>query len=522
MRLRRPPAVALILVVAAASACCAAEEVPRPKSKIPVGRETTFVDGPLDAEGYVDFAGALNEHYGRGVTPENNACVLFWEAIGPKAHSRFLTKEYFAALGMRRPPNDGNYFVSHVSYLIDRGEAYDERAFEDLEKRLTSGPWKAADHPQAAEWLAANEGPLKRIEEASRRPRYHTPILGGNDVCQLSNPIVETWEEIARTFLTRIMSSLGEGRQAAARDDVLTLLRLGRLLQSSYDAAGTPYYLESNANWGLQAVLRHGTATADELRTLLEAVDAVRPMVPLWERHEWERRLGILDHLQRLARGDKEVFERHRPLLDHPWSLARSDYAKMDFGEGMRVVNRRFDEAVTILRRKTHVERDQAIDAFRDRVRKAAPPFREQTKLFGFTLDHRPPRNATEIADWLSLEKLNGMKIDSIMTVRVERDFEQARVALGLAIYRAAFGEYPEKLADLRRREVMTPAVDLCCGEEFRYRRTPDGYFLYSVGFNGIDDGGRTYVEYRALSSDERKKIVGEWDDFPIEMPPKK
>ena len=50
-----------------------------PPVKWPVGKETTVVDGPLDADGYVDYEAALNERLGKGVTPETNANVLLWK-----------------------------------------------------------------------------------------------------------------------------------------------------------------------------------------------------------------------------------------------------------------------------------------------------------------------------------------------------------------------------------------------------------------------------------------------------------
>src|SRR5882762_11725864 len=56
---------------------------PQQAVKFPIGKETTRVTGPLDKEGYIDFHAALNNHFGKGVTPETNANVLLWKALGP-------------------------------------------------------------------------------------------------------------------------------------------------------------------------------------------------------------------------------------------------------------------------------------------------------------------------------------------------------------------------------------------------------------------------------------------------------
>src|SRR5262245_20904948 len=38
-----------------------------------IGKATTFVTGPVDADGRIDYAAALNERMSKGVTPQNNA-----------------------------------------------------------------------------------------------------------------------------------------------------------------------------------------------------------------------------------------------------------------------------------------------------------------------------------------------------------------------------------------------------------------------------------------------------------------
>jgi hypothetical protein len=78
-----------------------------PKSKWPIGKETTFVTGPLDRDGYVDYAAALNERLGRGITPENNANVWIWKAVGPRPFGVPIAKEYFKALGVEPRPKTG-------------------------------------------------------------------------------------------------------------------------------------------------------------------------------------------------------------------------------------------------------------------------------------------------------------------------------------------------------------------------------------------------------------------------------
>ena len=53
-------------------------------STFTVGTETTYVTEPLDKQGYVDYVAALNQRMRKGITPEQNANVLIWQALGPR------------------------------------------------------------------------------------------------------------------------------------------------------------------------------------------------------------------------------------------------------------------------------------------------------------------------------------------------------------------------------------------------------------------------------------------------------
>jgi len=67
----------------------------------------------------------------------------------------------------------------------------------------------------------------------------------------------------------------------------------------------------------------------------------------------------------------------------------------------------------------------------------------------------------------------------------------QAAIACALERYRLAQGEYPDSLAALVPRFMDRVPADVISGEGLRFRRLADGsYLLYSVGWNGTDDGG--------------------------------
>ena len=91
-----------------------AADQPRRQPKVPftISKETTRILEPLDADGYPDYIAAINQHCRKGVTPENNAAVLVWRAMGPSEIPAGQRAEYFKQLGIDPPPEKGDYFVT--------------------------------------------------------------------------------------------------------------------------------------------------------------------------------------------------------------------------------------------------------------------------------------------------------------------------------------------------------------------------------------------------------------------------
>ncbi len=82
---------------------------------------------------------------------------------------------------------------------------------------------------------------------------------------------------------------------------------------------------------------------------------------------------------------------------------------------------------------------------------------------------------------------------------------EGARVMVGLEMFRARHGVYPDTLNDLVPEIFAAPPADPLHGLPYGYRKLrddPEGrpYLLYSVGLDGRDDGGREPADHRAAA----------------------
>jgi hypothetical protein len=92
-----------------------------------------------------------------------------------------------------------------------------------------------------------------------------------------------------------------------------------------------------------------------------------------------------------------------------------------------------------------------------------------------------------------------------------QSSLDMARVACALERFRLTHGEYPETLDPLSPQFIDKLPYDIIDGQPLHYRRTDDAQFLlYSVGWNGTDEGGIT-VRSEYLWDRFRDLDKGDW-----------
>src|SRR5260370_31307967 len=152
----------------------------KPTPKLPLGKETTYITQPLDKDGYLDYEAALNDRLGKGITPEKNANVLLWKALGPRPEGgKAMPAEFFKRLGIDEPPEKGDYFIGLQAYMKDhlKLQSGEFDAIYEQQSQAFMRPWTAKEFPHIAEWLKDNEKPLALVIEASKRPDYFNPLV---------------------------------------------------------------------------------------------------------------------------------------------------------------------------------------------------------------------------------------------------------------------------------------------------------------------------------------------------------
>ena len=158
---------------------------------VTISKETSAITKPLRKDGYPDYVAALNEIYGKDITPENNAVVLFWKALGPAMIEPQYRADYFRLLETPIPADKGNYFVGLDEFFRQHNPANEPGNASRLTTELSKiddqlelacrRPWSSKEFPVLAAWLAANTHALDLVVEASHRPRYFDPLVGGGN-----------------------------------------------------------------------------------------------------------------------------------------------------------------------------------------------------------------------------------------------------------------------------------------------------------------------------------------------------
>jgi hypothetical protein len=102
-------------------------------------------------------------------------------------------------------------------------------------------------------------------------------------------------------------------------------------------------------------------------------------------------------------------------------------------------------------------------------------------------------KEATDASAFIFMPKITlpSMKIIFTNHLRVRANMDCAITALGVERYRLKEGKLPETVDDLVPGYLPQVYLDPFDGRPLRYKRTEPGYMVYTIGEDGVDDGGR-------------------------------
>jgi hypothetical protein len=480
------------------------------KPRFTVSKETTYVTGPLDKDGYIDYVTALNERLSKGVTPENNANVLFWQAFGPRPEGKPMPPAFFKWLGYR-PPERGDYFIGLLPYLKKRFKHVDvDKRAEKINEQLewaAQRPWAVTDYPHIASWLKANTHPLALVVEGTRRSHYYSPLVpdpaGQEWPGLLGAPVpgAQKCRECATVLAARAMLRLGEGRYDDAWQDLLACHRLARLVAhgGSLLEALIGNWIEAVAADAELAYLDRARLNSRQLKVRLDDLLRLPAMPGFADQMDLTERFTFLEAVLIADRGGHQKILRpafgviQPPKAPEPFT--GPFWAGFSWDATLREGNRWFDRFTAVFRLKDRREREKhLLKLGYDRKMLRIEPL----KLSHYMETKPSARDITQVKHkFLRACLLNQLLTEGAMVVpesgdRVEQRRTNVHVAFALAAYKQDHGRYPTKLDALAPTYLPQVPRDLFSGKPLIYHPAEKGYLLYSVGVNGEDEQGRS------------------------------
>jgi hypothetical protein len=482
------------------------------KPKFTVGKETTYVTGPLDEGGYIDYAAALNERLRKGVKPENNAVVLLWKATGPRPEGKAMSAEFYKWLGIEAPPDKGDYFIPQTRYAKEHLKIEPGRELQGYQREINRAlrrPWTAKQYPRVADWLKANEKPLAVVLEATKRPQYFSPLVptrsekGSSGLIGALLPNVQKCRELAQALTVRATLAVSEGRLEDAWRDLLACHRLGRLVARGATMIEVLVGIAIDtmaSNADVVLLERAATDTPGDAKTIrawLGDLQRLSPLSSVADKVDRCERFAFLDMVMMVARGGPTVLENLSgegpPKQADPQMKHAMD--SVDWDPALRLANRWYDRMAAALRIKDRAEREQQLNLIGKELDELVKKSRERgvlgKLLAPFTMT--PQKMGEQIGQIMVALLVPAFHKTQQASDRSEQIQRNLHVAFALACYRREHGRYPDKLDALAPTYLKDVPQDIFSGEGLKYRPKENGYFLYSIGLNERDDGGRSF-----------------------------
>lgn len=483
------------------------------KPKVKIGRDTTYVDGPLTKDGYIDYIAHFNKVLSDGVTPRNNAAVLLVQTYPGEITSEKFMKRFCKALGIKPVPLDGDHYEDLFKFLRRR-DGITENTTPEERKRLTdkhfaiwervmADVWTAKSHPEVKEWLDENKKHFDTVRRASLRKRYYHPLLSDDDddstmLIAVLLPQIQSSREYARGLTIRSNYYLGIGENEKCVEDILTMRRLGNLITQG----GTLVeQLVGIAILGIaqsveERVALSGKLTSKELLAYRTKMSQTRVASSVLKSFDEFERLTYLDSVQQVMKGGMRTLNqmmggggggetqqtRMRELLD------RAVTSSTDWTVTMRIGNKMFDKFSDNLKTDDWTEQGKAMARMEEELKKMSASIDTTTAIQAF-LGGPEFRGKMMGRIFVSL-LMPALSAVTAAEHRVQISDDLSYFVLSIAAFKDEVGRYPNSLRELSEKIAGDYPIDRYSNKDFLYRSNGDGFIVYSVGKNGSDNNG--------------------------------
>jgi hypothetical protein len=317
----------------------------------------------------------------------------------------------------------------------------------------------------------------------------------------------------AQLFAARAMFYLGKGQVTEAEQDLLACHRLGRLSgQTPFVIPGlVAVAIDQIAFRGDAALIEFGGLSASAALAYQQELRNLPPLPVMAVAIDTSERFFFLDTVSLLARdrltpsGALELFV-SGPFKDFDKLFKASPRnwdAALVFG------NEQFDKAVAAVRQPTVGARKRAFEQLDHDMRSLRSEYGPDQLISAITIAVARGEMTLLMGKVLTVLFVPALAPAAEAENRACTRVSLEQVAFALAAYHADHGSYPDSLSVLVPKYISRLPKDLYTEQPLHYRREDAGFLLYSVGRNGVDDGGRTF-DSKPTGDDIVLKIAGD------------
>ena len=505
-----------------------------------IGYDTTRLTEPLDEEGFIDYVLASNQLFANGVTKANNFEVEIRQLLPADEIPVDISDAYFELLGIKPPKGPfGSRFHEWMRQNTNKNADQVSESFSIV----LDGPWQRKDFPDIAKWLNQEQRLLDRIVSASRRSRNYTPYVAPapNDINQpephmsaVLLPSIQGHRDLARSLRIRAHYRLGRNDVDGAWQDVLAIMRIGRLadqgitvIESLVGAA-----IESIAFETARLVLKRDDLTDKQVDSMLGDLKVMPPFRPVATKIDRGERFMALDVIQSLARAKnlrqaidliQQLGHDEQPNPNHGVTLVLLQNAKgkpkkvkqpeaFDWNECAKLVNHWIDRTVECSKEHGFKKRKLLFDSLLKDLSQIESNAKKHAAELAVAIPKKP---ADELGKMVG-ETLVAMLVPALPPACIPElvaaeQLDVLRVAFAVESFNRRYGYYPLETSDLVSDFADSIPADRFSEQPLQYHRSRNGFVLYSVGRNFKNDLGRDQNDRGS-----RKQVS--WDDIVIRI----
>jgi len=431
-----------------------------------------------------------------------------------------MPAEFFKLMGVEPPPEKEEYFIDLDKHLKDHfqikpetKEAYEIR---DQLNRCVQRPWIAKENPELASWLKANEKPLALVMEAIKRTQYFSPLVpvktekGSSGLIGALQTGTYKSRELANALVARAMLGVGQGANDKSWQDLLACHRLGRLVERG------PTLIDGIVGIGIDraaskadlAFIERTKLNAKQFEMCLRDVQKLPAMSGLAGKVDLACRFEFLDNVIMMDREGLNSLEDlvAKALQKDPNALPRAILANTSLDPAFKYGNHWYDRMGAAYREKDRGLRQKKLEQIDEEIKILKPDWEKELKQLRTDVkklqdEGAHPEAVLKLVTERSMKLIGtvvfALSVPSVSKLQnswdgVRQNQENVTLAFALEWYQRDNRRYPQKLEDLAPKYLKEIPLDIFSRKPLIYRPSEKGYLLYSVGYSGKDEGGRT------------------------------